>query len=274
VTRPPRSRRLAVQPGQLSAILLAAGVLVLLGAGVISVAEGLVGLGVAAVGAAIGLAGLAIEARRMIRRISHLATLEEVDRFALHAIAGDAAQQTRRLDRLAGTSERGVRAGLAVRLLQSAPDSAALVDPTLLAGILALAPQQVVLVAHDDAADAYTQALTDLSPATTVLRLPAEPHIPAFFDRLAAKRRSSGAPAPVVAAAGHRSVHAAVWGPMAAHFLERFAVDEFLILAPPGSRTVLDGAPPHARVRPTTLGSLGLLVRRGSDDDDVVETDA
>jgi hypothetical protein len=257
-------RRLPVSVGVVSAVTLGAGALLLLLAGLVAFVEGRVVLGLAAAGAAASAAALGIEARRMMSRISHLATLEEVDRFALQAMAGDAAQQTRRLDRLAGTSERGVRAGLAVRVLRE-QDPESKIDPSLLAGILALAPRQVVLVADDASADGYTRALADLSPSTAVLRLPAEQHVGAFFDRLAARRRTTGAPVPLVAASGYSAVHATVWGATAAHFLERFGVEEFLVLVPPGSHAVLDDPPRNTQLRAAAVGSACLLVKMAGD---------
>lgn len=259
-------RRLPVRVGVVSAVSLGAGAVLLLVAGVIAVIEGRLVVGFAAAGGAAVAAALGLEARRMMSRISYLATLEEVDRFALHAIAGDVSQQARRLERLAGTSERGVRAGLAVRLIHSAAHPDTQVDPSLLAGILALAPQQIVLVTDAGGEDAYTRALAELSPTTVILRLPDEQHIGAFFDRLAARRRTSGAPVPVLAATSSAALRMAVRGPAAEHLFERFGVEEFLVLAPPGSRAALDKLPHNPFARTSALGTLGLLVTRTSGD--------
>ncbi|MEO8527479.1 MAG: hypothetical protein ABI435_00205 [Pseudolysinimonas sp.] len=251
----------------LSTLALVVGVALLLAAGAFAAVEGRLGTGLLAGGLAVGLTGLGIEARRLHRRMARLAALEEVDRFALQAIAGDSDRQSRMLERLAGSTERSLRALLTSRLLGETPDPEGSVDPGVLAGILAFAPRQVIVVASDSVVEAYTSTLTGLSPGTAVLSLPAANHVGAFLDRLAARRRTTGGPVPLFAAIGYAQVHATVWGDTALHVFERFDVEEFLVLAPPGSHGVADDPPRTRRVHVTPLGSIGLLVRRANSAD-------
>jgi len=134
------------------------------------------------------------------------------------------------------------------------------VDRGLIVAILGLAPQRVILAGTPDEITTHTQVLAEVSPATTVLALPAAELRGAFLDQLAAEGRSRKAPTPVLAALTESALRDLVWGETAELVMERWRVDEFLVLASPEHRAAVRDAPPTATVRATVVGSAAIIV--------------
>lgn len=205
--------------------------------------------------------GFGVHEHRTTRRLERIADEVLLLRLATESVAQDGARTARSTERLAGSTERGVRASLVARLLSADASTDASPDPALLAALLAVSPRHALFVGEEHDAARLAAALTRLSPASRLHHVPSTAEeAGSALDRLATRAHMEGLPTPLVLALGHAHVHEAVWGTTGGLIRERYRVRELVVVVPPGAQTVVDEGPRHPTVRATRLGTTLVLV--------------